>query len=103
MDILNSKIVFGGTISGTGVEEHGETVIGNEGAQILGCGVKGSYENTYNTPTSTATAPSGENSPSDHQAGTKTTTSRLTRPAGMSDAEWKFYQQYAKLHLVLLI
>ena len=50
---MNSKIVFDGTITGTGLEEHGETVIGNEGAQILGCGVKGTYENTYNTPSNT--------------------------------------------------
>ena len=48
MDIFHSKIVFNGTISGTGKEEHGETVIGNEGATILGCGNKGGYENTFN-------------------------------------------------------
>ena len=58
MDIFNSKIIFGGTIENNGAEYHGETVIGNEGAQILGCGVKGDYENTFSTKTITK-APSG--------------------------------------------
>ena len=48
MDIINSSITFDANISGTGSEHNGETVIGNEGATILGCGDIGTYENTFN-------------------------------------------------------
>ena len=89
MDILNSTIHFGANISGTGSEISGETVIGNEGATILGCGNKGDYENTFSTKTAPVKAQG--------QAGhTTKTPPKLTRPSWMTNTEWAEYQQSVK-------